>query len=277
MRSRNASSARRSATKKTLTAPRLLHFEHVNVLRAGREVIHDLSLAVECGQHLAVVGPNGAGKSTLLKLITRECYPVPSPATTCRILGRDRWNVFDLRGELGMVSSDLSEVLSPQATVRAIALTGFFSSYSLELNHTLTWAMERAADDALEQLGIAHLAQRQIETLSSGELRRATIARALVHRPQALIFDEPANSLDLAAQREVRDAMRALARSGVAIVLVTHQPGDVIPEIERVVFMRDGRIVADGAKAELFTAQRLGRLYGVEVELRADSGYYYAR
>jgi len=261
----------------TVTAPPLLHFEHVSVLRAGREVIHDLFLSVERGQHLAVVGPNGAGKSTLLKLITRECYPVPSPATTCRILGRDRWNVFDLRGELGMVSSDLSGVLSPEATVRTIALTGFFSSYSLEPNHTLTQDMERAAEEALEQLGIAHLAQRQLQTLSSGELRRATIARALVHRPQALIFDEPATSLDLAAQREVRDAMRALAQRGVAIVLVTHQPGDVIPEIERVVFMRDGRIVADGVKAELFTAQRLGRLYGVDVELRAESGYYYAR
>jgi len=255
----------------------LFEFRDVTVLRGGREVLHRLSLCVEDGEHVAIVGPNGAGKSTLLKLVTRECYPVPAPETVCRIYGRERWNVFELRSELGIVSNDLGAALRSRATARDIVLSGFFSSATLEPGHEVTDAMRAAAEKALADIGASALASRSLETLSSGELQRIVIARALVHAPRALIFDEPSNSLDLAAQRELRDAMRALAAHGIAIVLVTHHLADVIPEIERVVFLANGTIVADGAKAELFEAGRLSRLFGVDVTLTLEDGTYHAR
>lgn len=257
--------------------PPLLQLERVTVLRGGRAVLRDFSLVVRQCEHVAIVGPNGAGKSTLLKLLSRECYPVPSPETVCRILGRDRWNVFALRGGLGIVSNDLAASLDPTATVRDIVLSGFFGAASLEAFHEVTQAMRDAAGHAMERLGIAALAGRRLETLSSGEARRASIARALAHDPRALVFDEPSTSLDLAARHDVRDAMRTLAREGVSIVLVTHHIEDVIPEIDRVVFLDGGRIGADGSKAELFAADRLGALFGVPVRVDESDGYYYAR
>jgi iron complex transport system ATP-binding protein len=255
----------------------LFEFRDVTVLRGGREVLHRLSLCVEDGEHVAIVGPNGAGKSTLLKLVTRECYPVPAPETVARIYGRERWNVFELRGELGIVSNDLGAALRSRATARDIVLSGFFSSATLEPGHEVTDMMRAAADKALADIGASALSSRSLESLSSGELQRIVIARALVHAPRALIFDEPSNSLDLAAQRELRDAMRALAAHGITIVLVTHHLADVIPEIERVVFLANGTIVADGPKAELFEAGRLSRLFGVEVTLTLEDGTYHAR
>ncbi len=255
----------------------LFEFRNVTVLRGGREVLHRLTLAVDEGEHVAIVGPNGAGKSTLLKLVTRECYPVPSPDTVCRIYGRERWNVFELRGDLGIVSNDLGAFLRSRATALDIVLSGFFSSATLEPGHEVTAAMRSAAHAALAGIGASALAERSLETLSSGELQRVVIARALVHSPRALIFDEPSNSLDLAAQRELRDAMRALARNGIAIVLVTHHLSDVIPEIERVVFIAGGAIAGDGTKAELFEAGRLSRLFGAEVTLTREDGLYHAR
>jgi iron complex transport system ATP-binding protein len=255
----------------------LFEFDNVTVLRGGREVLRGLSLRVSDGEHVAIVGPNGAGKSTLLKLITRECYPVPSPDSVCRIYGRERWNVFELRGDLGIVSNDLGAFLRSRATALDIVLSGFFSSATLEPGHEVTVAMREAAERALAGIGAGALAGRSLETLSSGELQRVVIARALVHAPRALVFDEPSNSLDLAAQRELRDAMRSLARRGIAIVLVTHHLADVVPEIERVVFLADGAIVADGAKAELFEAGRLSRLFGAPVSLTLEDGLYHAR
>jgi len=248
-------------------------------LRAGYghvEVLHGVSLSVRAGGIVAIVGPNGAGKSTLLKLLSRECYPVPMAGTVCRILGRDRWNVFELREGLGIVSNDLALSLDPAASVRDVVLSGFFSSASVEAFHAVTPAMRVAADSAMERLGVRHLAERPLCALSSGESRRATIARALVHAPKALVFDEPCTSLDLAARREVRAAMSALAHAGVSVVLVTHQLDEVIPEIERVVFIKGGRVSADGRKEELFTAGRLGELFGVPVELEVRDGVYFA-
>jgi iron complex transport system ATP-binding protein len=100
------------------------------------------------------------------------------------------------------------------------------------------------------------------------------IGRALVHSPRALLLDEPSTSLDLFAQHELREMVRKLARSGIGILLVTHQLSDIIPEIERVIMMRGGRVVGDGPKEQMLTAQRLRDLFGVDVELAQRGGYY---
>jgi iron complex transport system ATP-binding protein len=97
----------------------------------------------------------------------------------------------------------------------------------------------------------------------------------LVHRPRALLFDEPCNSLDLAAQQSVRHTMSRLANSGTAIILVTHELADIVPEIRRVVLMRQGSIVADGPKEEILQVGRLSDLFGVTVEMARRDGHYH--
>lgn len=262
----------------TVNSPPLLDLQHVTVLRDRRPVLDDISLQIASGECVAILGANGAGKSTLLKLLTRECYPVPSDRTVCRIMGQERWNVFALRSYLGIVSNDLAASFESGTVARDVVLGGFFSSLTVEpAIHDVTHRMRETADDALAQLGASDLARRDVRTLSSGEARRVTIARALVHRPRALVFDEPCTSLDLAAQREVRAAMRTLAHGGVGVVLVTHDLAEIFPEIQRVVLLAGGRIVADGPKAEVLTREALSALFGVDVELRQSEGVYDAR
>ena len=101
------------------------------------------------------------------------------------------------------------------------------------------------------------------------------IGRALVHEPRALLLDEPSTSLDLFAQHELRETVRKLAHSGIGILLVTHHLSDIIPEIDRLILMREGRVIADGPKRELLTAATLRELFGVEVELAERDGYYH--
>ena len=114
--------------------------------------------------------------------------------------------------------------------------------------------------EALERMEAVHLAQQLVGEMSAGEKRRILIARALVHRPRQLLLDEPSNALDLAAQRELRDILRRLASEGTGLVLVTHHLGDILPEIERIILMRDGRIVGDGPREELLTAAQAQRI-----------------
>jgi iron complex transport system ATP-binding protein len=110
--------------------------------------------------------------------------------------------------------------------------------------------------------------------MSSGEAKRTLIARALVHEPQTLLFDEPSNALDIGAQMQLRDTMRALARENLGILLVTHHVSEIFPEMERVVLLREGRIVADGPKDEMLTSPRLSELFGVEIQIARRDGYY---
>jgi iron complex transport system ATP-binding protein len=191
------------------------------------------------------------------------------------IFGEDTWDVFKLRPRLGIVSNDLMLTCTGDASGRDVVLSGFFSSNAIYSNHAVTQEQAARADAALAELKIAHLADRAVCEMSSGEARRVLVARALVHKPGALLLDEPCNSLDLAAQQNVRQTMSTLANSGTAVLLVTHELAEVVPEINRVVLMDKGRVVADGPKEEILQVDRLRELFGVEVEMGRRDGHYH--
>ncbi len=220
-------------------------------MRRETAALRDFSLTIAEGEHVAILGPNGSGKSSFIKAITRECYPLQG--SRVRILGRERWNIFELRSQLGIVTNDLMLACSRDYTGRETVLSGFFSSVGLWPYHLVTPEMEAQADRFIEFLEVEHLASRNIAEMSSGEARRFLIARALVHDPRTLVFDEPTNSLDLHAARMLHGAMRQIAQAGKSILLVTHHLPDIIPEIDRVVMMQDGRVCFDGPKEEALT------------------------
>ena len=255
--------------------PALIEFERVSVMRGGHIVLHEVSLRIEAGEHVAILGPNGCGKSTLIKTIARECYPLAREGSRMALFGKERWNIFDLRPLLGLVSNDLMALCTREITGREAVISGFFGSIGVQPYQRITPEIERQAAEILALLDIAHLAERSIDEMSSGEARRVLLARALVHHPRALVLDEPSNSLDVSAQHELREILRKLARSGIGIILVTHHLADIIPEIERVILMRAGRIVADGRKPEVLTAAALADLFGLPVDLARRDGYYH--
>ena len=256
------------------TAP-LLEFRNLRVMRGQKIALDDFNLRIEAGEHVAILGPNGCGKSTLIKTITRECYPVARDGSAVAILGESMWDVFRLRSRLGIVSNDLMLSCTGEACGRDVVLSGFFSSTAIYPNHRVDAEQNALADAALAELRIEHLADQPVCEMSSGEARRVLIARALVHRPQALLFDEPCNSLDLAAQQKVRHTMSALANSGTAIILVTHELADIVPEIQRVVLMNKGCVLADGPKEDILQVDRLSALFGVRVEMARRDGHYH--
>jgi iron complex transport system ATP-binding protein len=256
--------------------PALIHFENVSVRRGERLALENVSLTVQAGEHVAILGPNGSGKSTLIKTITRECYPLLQPDTRLEIMGQQSWNIFELRSHIGLVSNDLMAQCTRDITGHELVLSGFFGSIGVWPNHHVMPEMEKLAEQAMARLEVRHLANRWLDELSSGEARRLLIARAMIHNPQTLLLDEPTTSLDLTALHEVRERLRALARDGVGLLLVTHHLDDIIPEIDRVVLLRNGTVLADGAKSAVLTSERLASMFGVPVEVIQRDGFYHA-
>jgi iron complex transport system ATP-binding protein len=255
--------------------PALLNLQNVRVMRGERIVLDDFTLVVGATERIAILGPNGCGKSTLVKTITRECYPVVRAGSSMSILGQERWNVFELRSMLGVVSNDLMSAVTGEAKGLDVVLSGFFSSIAIYSNHAVSREQRDLALATLAQLQIPHLTDRPVSEMSSGEAKRILIARALVHQPRALLFDEPSNSLDVIARQSLRQTMSLLARTGIGIIMVTHDLADIVPEIDRVVLMRDGRIAGDGRKEEMLSAACLGKLFGTSVEVARKNGFYY--
>ena len=214
--------------------------------------------------------------------MTCQLYPIVQPGMHVRIFGRERWDLTELRRHFGVVSAGPmgSELPGERTAVTSgldAVIAGFFSASTLWPNLHVTDEMRaRALGGARAHGSHASLAAQLVGTMSAGEKRRILIARALVHRPRQLLLDEPSNALDLAAQRELRETLRGLAREGTGLVMVTHHLGDILPEIERIILMRDGRIVADGPREELLTEARLSELFHTPVRIGRDAEWLHS-
>lgn len=253
-----------------------LELSRVDVARGERVVLHDVNVSIRAGEHVAILGPNGCGKSTLILTISCQIYPIVRPGMKVRIFGRERWDLTELRKHFGVVGADLPGERTAVTTGLDAVVAGFFSASTLWPNLHVTEEMRERAWEALERIDAARLAEQLVGTMSAGERRRILIARALVHRPRQLLLDEPSNALDLAAQRELRETLRRLAQEGTGLVLVTHHLSDILPEVERIILMRDGRIVGDGPREALLTEARLSELFHAKVRIGRDEEWLHS-
>ena len=262
----------------------VLELTDATVVKDDRPVLHVPSLVIRPGEHTAILGPNGAGKSLLTGLLTHVERPLPGPdgSSPVRVFGRDDWDIFELRRLLGVVSAQLHVQFvsgNTEGRIRAdvAVVSAFLASYGVLRYGSIDDAMRARAAAALETVGAAHLAARFLDELSSGEARRVMLARVLVTDPRALVLDEPTTGLDLAARHAFMERVRTVARAGTTVILVTHHLEEIIPEIDRVVLLRAGRVAGDGPKAAMLTPPRLSELFQTPVAVDSADGYHYAR
>jgi iron complex transport system ATP-binding protein len=263
--------------------PPLLQLTNATVVKGTTRALDSLSLTISEGEHTAILGPNGAGKTTLLNVLTFDDRPVveagaPPPV---RVFGRDAWHVFELRAQIGIVSANLHARFvaghsAGSITGEEAVLSGFFATQGMLLYVIVTDGMRDAARDALARVDALHLAGKTLDGMSTGEARRVLIARALVNRPRALVLDEPTTGLDVVARQRFLEIVRRLARAGTTVIFITHHVEEIIPEIDQVVLLDQGRVAASGSKAEMLTAARLSAIFGAPVSVSQKNGYFSA-
>ena len=256
----------------------LIDICRATIWRGSTCVFRDFTLSIAQHEQVAILGPNAAGKTTLLKLVNREIYPVAKHDSWVRILGRDNWNVWDLRSHIGLVSQDLQNRYRARTRGLQVVLSGFLSSVGVHgsLANRVTPQQVGTARRIMQELGVAELADTPLAHMSTGQQRRCLLARALVHDPDTLILDEPTAGLDLAASFDYLERVRELVRAGKNIVLVTHAVHEIPPAIRRIILLRDGKIIADGPRATVLTRANLQEAFGVAMRVREIDGYYFA-
>lgn len=253
----------------------LLRLHDAQVKFDGRIVLDVDDFSVNHGEHIVLLGPNGSGKTTLIKLLTGEISPIWREKPPVLFMGEPNVESEKLSKTVGLVTTSVQERMMVHRTVFDIVLGGFFGSVAVPFHLGASDEQVEMAHKAIREIGIQGIAERDMLTLSTGQVRRVLIARALINAPDVLVFDEPCVGLDPEAKWNLRQALSALAKAGHTILVVTHDVSDIMPEFERVVLLQDAHIVADGPKDEILTTQRLRRLFGVPVTLVENEGHYH--
>ena len=225
--------------------------------------LDDVSVTVERGSLTGLLGPNGCGKTTLLNLLSGVLQPAHGQVSLNGIplAGRSR---RDIARHLAVVPQETHPAFD--YTVMEMVLMGRHP-------HLGTFELEGPSDlalarDSLAATGTDHLAGRAYMTLSGGEKQRVVIASALTQSPEVLLLDEPTASLDLGYQLEVAALLRRLNRDrGVTMVLATHDLNLAASLCDRLILMRDGRVVAQGATRDVLTAASIRRIYDVDADV----------
>lgn len=218
----------------------LIAVREADVFVDHQPVLAKISWQVARGEHWAILGRNGAGKSTLLRLlygdlapahggvIERHGYPAGTPLEA-------------FRKKVGLLSPELQSTHArDDLTVEEIVISGRHAS--IGLNEAPTPGERRAARRWLRFFGLERLAPRRPREISYGQLRRVLLARAMINAPRLLLLDEPCTGLDALSRRRLRAHLQKLARSGVQLVMATHHRSDLVPAINRVLWLKDGSI-----------------------------------
>lgn len=257
----------------------IINFKQVNVAYESENVLHDIHLNIKEGQHTAILGANGSGKSTLLKLFSNDIYPRYSDDMQKEIFGKTIWDIWELKKHLGIITNDLHYQFSersPDLSGFEVALSGFFSSFHLYEHQGFKPEHTTKVEEVLAFLEITHLRNKRISEMSTGELRKCIIARALVHNPKAMILDEPTVGLDIKAQLGFVQLLRKIAAQRT-IILVTHHLEEIFEEISHVVLIKQGSIYAQGSKKELLTNAHLSHIFDIPLRVQCEKGRYFVQ
>ena len=258
------------------TTKPLLEFENISAYRGLSLALEDITFSIAKGQSTVILGPNGAGKSTLLKLMTRELYPASDDIGMLRIFGEERWNIWDLRPRLGIVSLDVQHQYNGFVCGEDVILSGIHSTIGHVQRSELSDVELQRGREIAEELGISGLLEKPFHSMSTGEQRRCIMGRALINRPELMILDEPTSGMDPGGTFESLDRSAQLINDGTTILLVTHYVHEIMPAINRVILLKEGRIMAMGDKQDVLTDANLSKLFGVKVRVNCDRGYYFA-
>lgn len=251
----------------------IFEINHANVWRGDTLALQNFSLTLTHGESVAILGPNGAGKSSFLKLLTGEVRPEANPLSSCRLFGEDLWSLMEIRHRIGVVMPEEVSRFHPQETARDAVLSSLRGAYGRTRDMRFSVMEKQRASESMKQMGVAELEDREFGTLSSGERRRILIARAIVHQPEVLVLDEPSTALDFSAALQLGSTLRSLMHAGRDLVLVTHHPGEIPPEISRVILLKNGQVFADGDKKHVLTTANLTKLFKTPLKITWSGGW----
>jgi len=246
--------------------------KNINCFKNGFKVIKDLNLKIAYSENVILIGPNGSGKSSLIEVINRNIYPVIANESKLKIFGKELINLWELRKRISTVNNDIKNRINPNLQVFDLILSGLYGRYCYVQNKSERDSYE--VEKIMKKMNISNLSKKYFSYLSDGEKKISLIARALIKKPNILILDEPIANLDYKSKFFVVDKINELSKLNTRIFCVTHDISMITKIYDRVLMLKDGKIIADGHQNKVINGENLNKLYGIDVEVAKNNGLW---
>jgi len=246
--------------------------KNINCYKGTFRVIKDLNLKIAYSENVILIGPNGSGKSSLIEIINRNIYPVVANESKLKIFDKELINIWELRKRISTVNNDIKNRINPNLQVYDLILSGLHGRYCYIPNKSERDLHE--VENIIKNMDISYLSKKKFSYLSDGEKQISLIARALIKKPDILILDEPIANLDYKSKFFVVDKINELSKLNTKIFCVTHDISTITKIYDRIIMLKDGKIIADGHQNNVINSENLNKLYGIDVEVNKNNGIW---
>ena len=248
--------------------------KNINVYIDQNKILSDININLRYGENILILGPNGSGKSTFLKLLNRSIYPITSNDSSFKLFNKENINIWDLRNKIGFLFKEMEQRVNHGVKLYDVISSGFSGIFNSRYSNLLSEREKIKINNLITEWELSTIIHKEFQSLSDGQKRRGLLARALVYEPDILVLDEPFSNLDIKSNFILNQNLNKLIKQSVNIIYVTHSIESILPKTNRVLLIKEGKIIDDGSPYDLINTKTLSELFNISIKVIEQEGYW---
>tara|TARA_Y100001968_G_scaffold193328_1_gene177288 strand:- start:1136 stop:1933 length:798 start_codon:yes stop_codon:yes gene_type:complete len=249
-------------------------FENINVYIDKKRILSNINTKLNYGENTVILGPNGSGKSTFLKLLNRSIYPINSSNSSLKLFNKEVINIWDIRRKVGFLFKEMEGRVNNGVTLYDLITSGFSGTFNARYTRLLSQIDKTKIEKLIYEWELENIIKQEFNILSDGQKRRGLLARALVYEPNIIVLDEPFCNLDIKSNFILNRNLNDLIDKSVNIVYVTHNLESILTKTNRVILIKEGKIINDGKPNEIIRSKILSNLFKIPINVINQDGYW---
>ena len=248
--------------------------KNINVYIDQKEVLSNINISLNHNENTLILGPNGSGKSTFLKLLNRSIHPIISNNSSFKLFNKENINIWDLRKKIGFLFKEMEQRVNNGVKLYDVISSGFSGIFNSRYSNLLSEREKIKINNLIKEWELSTIIYNEFQSLSDGQKRRGLLARALVYEPDILVLDEPFSNLDIKSNFILNQNLNKLIKQSVNIIYVTHSIESILSKTNRVLLIKEGKIINDGSPYDLINTKTLSDLFNISINVIEQKGYW---
>ena len=250
------------------------NLKNINVYINQRKILSDINIKLNYGENTVILGPNGSGKSTFLKLLNRSIYPIILNDSYLKLFNKENINIWQLRKKVGFLFKEMEQRVLNGVNLYDLISSGFSGTFNSRYSKLLSEKDKLKIDTLINEWELGNIINEKFDSLSDGQKRRSLLARALVYEPEILVLDEPFCNLDLKSNFILNKNLNRLIDKSINIIYVTHNLESILSKTNRVILIKEGKIINYGNPNEIIRSEIISNLFQMPINVIKQNDYW---